>query len=340
MHRGPEYRSRRCGTQERAFWTRGRVTAYNGYMRARVEWIVARTAFPISLVAALLGAMALMNRGGAPDAVAGQIILLSYIAIAVLERLVPLHEEWRRDKGDLKADIGLGVTNAIVNGAVQPLTFAASVSLAGWISTHYGVRLWPAEWPLMLQLIPALLIAELVEYSWHRSMHEIPWLWRIHATHHSANRLYWFNALRFHPIDLLVAGPGKLIPLGILGADAPVIALVGVFSAVHGVYQHANIPCRLGPLNWVFSMAELHRWHHSPEIEEANHNYGGNLIFWDIVFGTRYLPKDREPPVEIGIGDMPNFPQGFGALMLSPFRWERVAAEAGAAGTRPSDRTL
>ena len=33
-------------------------------------------------------------------------------------------------------------------------------------------------------------------------MHEVPWLWRFHATHHSAPRLYWLNAGRFHPLDL------------------------------------------------------------------------------------------------------------------------------------------
>ena len=297
-------------------------------MRETVEWVVARVAFPAGLVAALWGATALMDRGGEPDEVAGQVILVSYVFIAILELLVPLHEEWRRDKGDRWADIGLGITNAITNGIAQPLTFAASVAVAAWIAAHYGSSLWPADWPVLVQLIPALLLAELVEYWWHRSMHEFPSLWPLHAPHHSANRLYWFNALRFHPIDLLVAGPGKLIPLGILGADAPVLALVGVFSAVHGVYQHANIPCRLGPLNWVFSMAELHRWHHSPIVEEADHNYGGNLIFWDIVFGTRWLPADREPPVEIGIGDMPQFPQGFWALLTSPFRWSKVVADS------------
>ena len=138
------------------------------------------------------------------------------------------------------------------------------------------------------------------------------------------------NALRFHPFDILIVGPGKLVPLVILGADAGVLALVTIFSAVHGVFQHGNLPCRLGPLNWVFSMAELHRWHHSPKAEESNHNYGGNLIFWDIVFGTRWLPKDHEPPVAIGIGALPNFPRGYRALLGTPFRWKKLVQEAGA----------
>ena len=59
---------------------------------------------------------------------------------------------------------------------------------------------------LLAQLPLALVVAELVEYSFHRLMHEVPWLWRFHATHHSAPRLYWLNAARFHPIDLFLVG--------------------------------------------------------------------------------------------------------------------------------------
>jgi sterol desaturase/sphingolipid hydroxylase (fatty acid hydroxylase superfamily) len=164
-------------------------------------------------------------------------------------------------------------------------------------------------------------------------MHEVPWLWRFLATHHSAPRLYWLNAARFHPIDLFAVGVIKLVPVAVLGAGAPVFALVTLFSGVHGAFQHSNVPVRLGPLNWIFSMTELHRWHHSPRLEEANHNYGGNLIVWDVVFGTRFLPEDRDPPEAIGIESLPDFPMGFWANLTSPFRWQALAA--GARGDRP-----
>jgi sterol desaturase/sphingolipid hydroxylase (fatty acid hydroxylase superfamily) len=188
--------------------------------------------------------------------------------------------------------------------------------------------LWPSGWPIALQIALALVVAELVEYSFHRAMHEVPGLWRFHATHHSAPRLYWLNAVRFHPIDLFLVGTLKLAPLVVLGAGAPILALVNVFSGVHGAFQHANLPIRLGPLNWVFSMTELHRWHHSKTVEEANRNYGGNLIVWDILFGTRFLPSDRESPEEIGIEALPDFPMGFWANMAAPFRWKKLAAES------------
>ncbi|NRA08001.1 MAG: sterol desaturase family protein [Myxococcales bacterium] len=304
-------------------------------MRTKLEWFVARGAFPLAVIAAIGGAILWMDAGVSPDAVTAQMILLSYLFIALLERLFPLHPEWSRSHGDLGADVGLGVTNAIVLAAAQPLFIVASVAAASWLSAEYGARLWPQQWPLAIQLLPALVIAELVEYSAHRAMHEVPWLWPLHAPHHSAKRLYWLNALRFHPVDLLVVGPGKLVPLVMLGAGGPVIALVGIFSAVHGVFQHANLPCRLGPLNWFFSMAELHRWHHSPDSAEANHNYGGNLILWDIVFGTRWLPQDREPPVATGIASLPNFPKGYRALLGAPFRWRRLVAESGLSDPTP-----
>ena len=286
--------------------------------------------FPILITGSIGGSILLMDRGLSAESVTAIVIFLSYIYLATLEQIFPLHREWLGSHGDIGTDAALGATNAVVNFGFQPLILAGAAGVATWMSTHWGSNIWPNQWPLIVQLLPALLLGELVEYTVHRSMHEVPWLWRFHAPHHSATRLYWLNAVRFHPVDVLLIGPSKLIPLVILGADGPVMALVLIFAAVHGSSQHANIPCRIGPLNWIFSMAELHRWHHSPVVAEANHNYGGNLIFWDIVFGTRWLPKDRQPPVETGIEDLPNFPSSYLGLMSAPFRWKHVKQTGGA----------
>ena len=304
-------------------------------MNKKLEDLVAMTFFPVAIVAAMGASILLMKRGVSVETVTALVIFACYAYLAALERFFPLHPEWSRSHGDVGPDLALGATNALVNFGAQPLILALAAGFAGWASLHLGADIWPNHWPLIGQLVPALLLGELVEYSVHRSMHEIPWLWRFHAPHHSSSRLYWLNAVRFHPIDTLFIGPSKLIPLVILGADAQVMALVLIFAAVHGSCQHANIPCRIGPLNWVFSMAELHRWHHSPITAEANHNYGGNLIFWDVVFGTRWLPDDRLPPVNIGIEELPHFPRSYSALMWAPFRWKKLVDEAGPVTLRP-----
>ena len=293
------------------------------------ENLIARGTFPLAIVGCMTAAIVQMRAGVAVEVATSTTILGAYVFLATLERFFPLHPEWSISHGDGRADLGLGLTNAALTFAVQPVLLGLGAGVAGWLAVHFGGSLWPDSWPLALQLIPALLLAELFEYTCHRAMHEVPWLWRIHAPHHSATRLYWFNALRFHPLDTLLVGPGKLIPLVALGAGEQLLALVIVFAAVHGSCQHANIPCRIGPLNWVFSMAELHRWHHSPIAAEANHNYGGNLIVWDIVFGTRWLPEGREPPVRTGIEELPSFPRSYRALMGAPFRWREILREGG-----------
>jgi sterol desaturase/sphingolipid hydroxylase (fatty acid hydroxylase superfamily) len=79
-------------------------------------------------------------------------------------------------------------------------------------------------------------------------------------------------------------------------------------------------------------MAELHRWHHSRLVRESNTNYGQTLILWDIVFGSRFLPSDRKPPVDIGIAKLSAFPMTWFAQLLSPLRWARIKRESAAAG--------
>ncbi len=295
----------------------------------------ARLGFPFALVTTIGGAIALIGAGVDPGAAIVPFVAANYIFVAVAERLVPLHASWLRAQGDLSTDIGLGITTTLVGVLTAPFLIAGGALAGGWLAGQIGIGLWPHAWPWLAQLALALLVAELVEYSFHRAMHEVPVLWRLHATHHSAPRLYWLNALRFHPIDIFLIGSVKLVPLAVLGAGVPVFALVSLFSAVHGSFQHANVPVRIGPLNWIFSMAELHRWHHSPRVEDANHNYGGNLIFWDVVFGTRYLPTDRDPPEEIGIATLPNFPMGFWANLASPFRWRWLTEQATGAEADP-----
>ena len=247
------------------------------------------------------------------------------IAVAVTERLRPFRPEWNRSHGD----VGTDVAHVLVSGGgaaqlARPVAAALGVAIAGALSRHLGLDVWPRAWPLLAQLALALVIAELPQYWLHRWQHEHDWLWRFHSVHHSAPRLYWLNAARFHPVDLGLLYLVGYVPLIALGCPEETIMLFALFDAVFGMLQHGNIDVHLGWLNRVFSMAEPHRWHHSRVLDEANTNYGSNLIVWDLVFGTFFLPGDRQPPAAIGIADMPAFPQTWAAQMAAPFRWRSL----------------
>jgi sterol desaturase/sphingolipid hydroxylase (fatty acid hydroxylase superfamily) len=127
----------------------------------------------------------------------------------------------------------------------------------------------------------------------------------------------------------------NMLPLALAGASTELLALQAITDAVVGLFQHANVDIRLGPLNYVFSAAPVHRWHHSRVRAEADHNYGDNFIFWDLVFGTYYRPREREVEA-LGIARLEAFPKGYLAQLASPWRWRRIERESTAGAGRAS----
>jgi sterol desaturase/sphingolipid hydroxylase (fatty acid hydroxylase superfamily) len=252
----------------------------------------------------------------------------AYAVVIALERILPYQREWNRSHRDVWVDARHMLTITLFGALLDVALRAGGLFVVVWISGSFGLSLWPSAWPLAGQLALALVVAELGQYWVHRLQHQNEWLWRIHALHHSAPRLYWLNAARFHPFDIGLNALAANFVLIALGAGPQILALWLLFSAIHGIFQHCNVPVRLGPLNWIFSMAELHRWHHSRIPAESNTNYGQNLAIWDVVFDTRFLPADREPPNDIGLADLPDFPMTYLAQLASPFRWSRIRREA------------
>jgi sterol desaturase/sphingolipid hydroxylase (fatty acid hydroxylase superfamily) len=288
-----------------------------------VRALVGRLVFPVVVGGTLAAVLALIARGTPPALAIAVTEVVAFAVVIAAERLLPYRPEWNRAQGDLGADTGHMLVSGVVGLRllVDPALRAVGFTAAVWLSRRIGTTLWPVDWPLAAQLGLAFVVAELPQYWLHRLQHEWDGLWRFHAVHHSAPRLYWLNAARFHPVDLWLLYAVGWLPLAILGCPEVVLALFVMFDAVLGIFQHSNVDVRLGRLNRVFSMAEPHRWHHSRVLREANTNYGSNLILWDLVFGTFFLPPGRRGPDGIGIADMPRFPHRYLAQVMAPFRW-------------------
>ncbi len=280
--------------------------------------------FPVVMGGAVMAAIALVEGGMSPAVSIPLCQIAAVICVAVAEHIHPYHRSWNLPQADIGVDTAHTLTITVGVALATPIVLGAGIALGGWLSRTIGTTLWPSEWPLVGQVVIALVIGELPGYWVHRLEHESEWFWRFHATHHSAPRLYWLNAGRFHPIDTLLTFVPSYGLLVLLGCPELVLGLFTLVTGVHGIFQHANIQLRCGPLNWFFSMAELHRWHHSKTVFEANHNYGQTVSVWDTAFGTRFLPADRLPPRDIGIADLPGFPMTWAAQIASPFQWEEI----------------
>jgi sterol desaturase/sphingolipid hydroxylase (fatty acid hydroxylase superfamily) len=285
--------------------------------------ILAATLFPITLVGAAVGAYWLnQSHGYSSEAAAAATTIAAGLWIWVWEFILPYRKEWNKADSDLATDaIHLSIT-AIMTKFIKPLYVFLLIPAVGYLGARYGSdELWPHHWNLVGQLALMLVLCEFGRYWFHRLSHSVQWLWRFHAVHHSPNRLYWLNAGRFHPVERMYLQIPELLPFILLNPSETVLMMYLVTNSVHGFFQHANVRTQIGLLNYVFSMTELHRWHHSKAVDQSHKNFGNILIIWDLVFGSFFLPQDKEVGV-IGVLN-PDYPKDYIGQIVAPFQYRK-----------------
>src|SRR5690606_7271631 len=98
------------------------------------------------------------------------------------------------------------------------LVLAPAVSLAGVLAVPAPQQAVQSA-PLVLQFAACVLVADLAQYWIHRAFHSVPFLWRFHAVHHSAETMDWLAGSRLHLLDVVVTRGLVLLPLVVLGFD-------------------------------------------------------------------------------------------------------------------------
>ncbi len=262
------------------------------------------------------------SKGYDPEIAAVIMTIAAGLWIWAWEFILPYRAHWNKSDGDLGTDAIHLTVSGLLTKFIKPLYIFLLIPAVGFLGSRFGSdELWPHHWNLVAQLALVLVLCEFGRYWFHRFAHSVPWLWNLHAVHHSPNRLYWLNAGRFHPLERFYLQIPELLPFILLNPSEPILMMYLVLNSAHGFYQHANIQTRIGPLNYVFSMSELHRWHHSKVIEQSDNNFGNILILWDLVFGTFYLPRDKEVG-SIGLLN-PDYPKNYIGQIIAPFQHRR-----------------
>ena len=282
-------------------------------MRGRHR-LIRHALYPIVLLGNTVGALLLCSLAMPNAVVVATTAVAATLVVFVAQRRLPFSIEWQQPFGDTDSDAGhLLATLVLAEGVGRGLGVATVETLTA------PLRVWPNHWSLLPQLLLAIALSDAMAYLGHRALHAIPGLWRFHRIHHAAPRLYWLNAFRNHPVDVLVSAMLTMLPLVLLGAGATVRVLSAVVITTHLLLQHANIDVARGPLDWVFATTPLHRFHHDRNRATANSNFGRLFIVWDILLGTRRLPAEDAPPL-IGVDDAPPVPAGWWNQIRLPFR--------------------
>lgn len=236
---------------------------------------------------------------------------IAIILVAVFERLLPYRVDWLHDRQDTLPD----VLHAVVSLTLIFSTFYV-VELA---LSYLNVKgIWPGHWHPLLQLLLAGSIIDFGMWFMHWLSHRNRILWQLHALHHSSTRLYWLNGERRHPVSALILGVPGILTVLLLGAGANITGAWMIIVAVHLALQHANLDYRLGPMKYLIAGAQMHRWHHKKEYENAQVNFGECFLVWDHLFGTFYSTARDVKAAEVGMVE--KMPLRYFEQLIWPFR--------------------
>ena len=264
---------------------------------ALITWFI----LPVLVLLVPAATWQLLGKDIPRPAASGAPILFTLPSLLVLERLFPMHRSWN------KRPDGLDLFLLVANRAVDIAVLAGTVGFVAQFGEALKLgTLWPTSWPVALQVMAGIVIAESVRYGIHRFSHRPGFWWRVHRTHHEPERMYSLNGPRLHPVNFLWVTAANTVPLLLLGAELETVILVINTTVVFVIFQHANVNFRFDGIRHVFATPDMHRLHHAKNAPSGGVNFSVVLLIIDRLFGTF---AHREDIAAHGIGLADNSPQ-------------------------------
>jgi sterol desaturase/sphingolipid hydroxylase (fatty acid hydroxylase superfamily) len=195
---------------------------------------------------------------------------------------------------------------------VEPL--ARTVERRGWGLARQGGG---PEWA---RTAVAVLLMDYTLYHWHVLTHRTPWLWRLHATHHSDAHLTASTALRFHFLEMAASVPYRALQVAVLGASPAALRLWQGLTLAAILFHHSNLrlPVHLErPIGWLLATPRMHGIHHSKLKSERDSNFSSGLSVWDRLHGTLRQDVPQEQ-LSIGVSRVAG-PPGLARALVLPF---------------------
>ncbi|MEU8895601.1 sterol desaturase family protein [Nocardia sp. NPDC048505] len=243
------------------------------------------------------------------------VLLAAAVALSFLvERILPYERAWNDDHGDTRRD----TIHTFVN---ETLILASTAAIPVLAALLPGDGIWPAGLPFAVQVLFAILCADLGITLTHYASHKIGVLWRFHAVHHSVRRFYGLNGLMKHPLHQTLEMAAGVTPLLLLGLPVSVAAALSLAVAVQLLLQHSNADYRVGPLKYVLALNEGHRFHHLKFAGVGDVNFGLFTLLWDHLLRTySYDAGRRFTSDDLGMAAKPDYPVDYLPQLAEPFR--------------------
>ena len=252
--------------------------------------------------------------------------LVLLLAIVGLERLYTYRYAGSQ-RNMLVRDILANIVNLYITAAVAAFLL---LPLLQFIPEHFLGRKYlagspEALGPIWVQIPVLLLSVSLFRYWMHRWQHNNAFLWKLHSYHHRVTDLRATNAEVSNPVDFALRNVIVFLMLGIVGFNIFAMLIAFSITNITAVFSHCGADVKAGFLNYLFVTPEVHRWHHTVDVPEGygySCNYGVEFSFWDVIFGTYYLPYrngDSVQPARIGHPDGIPDERNYLKILLEPF---------------------
>ncbi len=249
-------------------------------------------------------------------------LFFSTIVFVPIERMLhvrnqsPLRPEWR-------TDLAYYFVGHILVQFILIAVTASTTTMDALIASD-RVKAAIQSWPIWLQFILAVFVADVFQAGLHRIYHNVPFLWRFHAVHHSSRHMDWLAGSRIHLIEILLTRSAVLTPLVVLGFSAPAINGYVILVGVQAVLAHANLRINFGWLEYVLVTPRYHHWHHARHADYMDVNYAIHLPLVDMLMGTFKRPPANTWPDEYGVMKLETVPTGIIAQTLMPLRAKKT----------------
>lgn len=243
-------------------------------------------------------------------------LLVAAVAVSfAVERLIPYEDDWNRTHDDRGRDL----VHAIVN---EGFAVVSVLALPGLASVATVADAWPHKLPFVVQVLITIVVFDFGITLAHWLSHRWGPLWRLHAVHHSVKRAYGLNGLMKHPLHQAVELSFGVAPLLVIGITQEVAWALAFAVAIQLLLQHSNADYRVGPLRYVLSLNEGHRFHHLKWAGVGDVNFGLFTLLYDhLLFRSfSYDASKVFTTDDLGIAKEPDFPTSYLAQLAKPFR--------------------
>ncbi|MGB2244790.1 MAG: sterol desaturase family protein [Flavobacteriaceae bacterium] len=216
---------------------------------------------------------------------------------ALIETLSGFLIHSRRKKGDWTQEIiSFLVLSIIVKPAIVTIIYVFGTSFFPQFSSL------ASELSFVTAFFGYILVDDILQYWYHRSAHERPFLWKLHRSHHQAEEMGYFVSYRnaflyyvFMPniwwVGLVVfAGGGKAVALGLVLKQLVIIGSHSQIKWDKPFYKYSFLKPVIKLLERIIITPSFHHSHHGrsmlDEASDPNGNFGNMFSFWDQIFGT------------------------------------------------------